>query len=470
MKLINLAQISGGKALETDVNSLKTQLATLTEGSGEGSVASQVAAALAEAKTYADQHELTTVVSAADASVSVSPSTSGNVTTYSAGVAISADTGNALTLAADGLKVVIPASAEYSVARATTADTGYLATYQLTKDGVATGDKINIPKDYLVKSATVGTITVADTPVAGAVGDKYLDFVVNTQDNDETASHIYLNVKDLTDVYVGSDTLTGNSAPTEVSVSVDANNVISASLVNGGVSLAKLATDVTNAIDAAEQAGLDASAALTTYQTSNDAALDAVAGRMDVVEDALGLGAEAGETTVASRLADVEDAASDNADAISVLNGDANTTGSVAKTVKDAVDTAVTNIGVTTSALDTRITANTTAITDGVAEAKAYTDVLALNIPSKFDKFTIDSSTATTVFTLTSIPNAEKIIVYINHMAYLEDEAMFTVNRANKTVTWTATSANGGFDIDNTLTDEVFIKYNTYVIPTPAEP
>lgn len=113
---------------------------------------------------------------------------------------------------------------EYSISKQQTADTGYFATYVLEKDGVQAGDKINIPKDFLVKSATLETVTVADQPYAGAqVNDKYIDFVVNVKEGTSTDEHIYLPVKDLVDVYTGGNT-------DYIEVNVDGNNVITATL------------------------------------------------------------------------------------------------------------------------------------------------------------------------------------------------------------------------------------------------
>ena len=69
---------------------------------------------------------------------------------------------------------------------------------QTTKDGAPTGYKINIPKDLLVKSASVKEVTEADQPYEGAaVGDKYIDFVINSVEGDANESHVYLAVKDL---------------------------------------------------------------------------------------------------------------------------------------------------------------------------------------------------------------------------------------------------------------------------------
>ena len=88
--------------------------------------------------------------------------------------------------------------ADYGLTKQETAEDGYLATYQLTKDGAPTGDKINIPKDLLVKSASVKEVTEANQPYEGAaVGDKYIDFVINSVEGDANESHVYLAVKDL---------------------------------------------------------------------------------------------------------------------------------------------------------------------------------------------------------------------------------------------------------------------------------
>lgn len=87
---------------------------------------------------------------------------------------------------------------DYGLTKQETAEDGYLATYQLTKDGTPIGDKINIPKDLLVKSASVKEVTEADQPYEGAaVGDKYIDLVINSVEGDANESHVYLAVKDL---------------------------------------------------------------------------------------------------------------------------------------------------------------------------------------------------------------------------------------------------------------------------------
>jgi hypothetical protein len=112
--------------------------------------------------------------------------------------------GVAVSVANKVAAITLPTAAEYTVAKKATANTGFLATYELKKDGVVVGDAINIPKDFLVKSATLEVCETADDPVSGmVVGDPYLDFVINTKGDTEaeTDAHIYIPVKDLVDVY-----------------------------------------------------------------------------------------------------------------------------------------------------------------------------------------------------------------------------------------------------------------------------
>ena len=74
----------------------------------------------------------------------------------------------------------------------------------------------------------------------------------------------------------------------------------------------------------------------------------------------------------------------------------------------------------------------------------------------QIDKIAVSAPTA--AFTLTQTPNEKKVTMYINHLAYHEDED-FTVDRTKKTVTWTSTADNDGFDIDTDLTDFVRFEY-----------
>ena len=104
-----------------------------------------------------------------------------------------------------------------------TPEAEYFSSYKLYLNGKEVSDSatINIPKDYLVKSASVKTCSIVDTPVAGyKVGDKYIDFVVNTVDTSGNESHIYLKVQELVDVYKSGN---GITVATDNSISIKLN-------------------------------------------------------------------------------------------------------------------------------------------------------------------------------------------------------------------------------------------------------
>lgn len=116
---------------------------------------------------------------------------------------------------------IAPADSEYTMEKQSTAETGYLATYKLLKDGSQVGDSINIPKDFLVKSGSVKTCTQDDDPVEGyKVGDKYIDLVINTKDSSGTDEHLYILVKDLVDNYTAGNGI--NITSNKVSVDLTA--------------------------------------------------------------------------------------------------------------------------------------------------------------------------------------------------------------------------------------------------------
>lgn len=151
-----------------------------------------------------------------------------------------------------------------TVEKQTAADASYAATYIIKQNGKQVGEKINIPKDYLVKSASVATVTIADKPVFGyKVGDKYIDFVVNTTENDGTASHIYLLVSELVDVYAGSTATDG------ITVSISDANVVSATV--SGKAIAR-----TNITDAFEKNIADLESAVADITTVSESDIDAL--------------------------------------------------------------------------------------------------------------------------------------------------------------------------------------------------
>lgn len=147
--------------------------------------------------------------------------------------------------------------AVYTMVKQATADSGYAATYYMTKDNVQTGVKINIPKDYLVKSASLKTVTTANSPYSGAaVGDKYIDFTVNTVSTDGTESHIYLAVNDLVDVYTGGNGIAVSSGNV-ISITVNSSVANGLSTTSSGLQLALATTTAAGAMSASDKEKLD---------------------------------------------------------------------------------------------------------------------------------------------------------------------------------------------------------------------
>ena len=117
---------------------------------------------------------------------------------------------------------------------------GYLKTYQFTY-GTGSTFEIDIPKDLVV---TAGEIIVVNSssPVSGLTDGTYLKLTIANQ-----TEPVYIDVKDLCDVY------TGKTATDGVSVSVSETNEISATLVGKAVTEANLedtlAKKITDAVD-----------------------------------------------------------------------------------------------------------------------------------------------------------------------------------------------------------------------------
>lgn len=146
---------------------------------------------------------------------------------------------------------------EYSVAKQATAETGFLSTYYLTKDGAQVGEKINIPKDFLVNSADIKTVETADTPYEGAqVGDLYIDFVINSKSADDTASHVYLPVNELVDAYTGGNGIEV-SAQNLISAKIDTANANGLGVTAAGFKLDVATASTPGAMSAADKTKLD---------------------------------------------------------------------------------------------------------------------------------------------------------------------------------------------------------------------
>ena len=172
-------------------------------------------------------------------------------------VNVSTDADNALKLTTNGLKVIVPDGAEYSMVKLAQARDGYLASYQMTKDGTNIGEVINIPKDYLVKSAEVKTSTGTGDPSGFPAGTKYIDFTVNTYDTETgtgTESHIYLDVQSLVDVYTNGNGISISDANVISAKVKEANGL---SLTANGIAMAAAGTSNAGAMSAAHYTKLE---------------------------------------------------------------------------------------------------------------------------------------------------------------------------------------------------------------------
>lgn len=204
-----------------------------------------------------------TAVAAADKSIDVTAIKNDVVNKdYEVKVNISAEEGNSLSLKEDGLYVEVPEviHPEYAVRKEE--KEGYHGVYHLTKDGADVAAPIEVPKapeqtDYTVTVTTEnletdnlkhyifsqlgkeiahidipkdlvvesGTVEVkAESGVWGEAGT-YIVLVIKNQD-----TPIYINVKDLVDIYTVADTntvdmtITGTEIKADVKISAEAGN------------------------------------------------------------------------------------------------------------------------------------------------------------------------------------------------------------------------------------------------------
>ena len=162
----------------------------------------------------------------------------GTATAPTVGIKLDPAVGNAATLSAAGLKVTIPAAAEYTIAKK--ADSGdYAAIYQLTKDGTPVGVDINIPKDMVVQSGAV---------VKNPAGQPAGTYIVLTLAN-ATSDKLYINVDSLIEYVTG-----GTAADGIITTSVSDDFVLTATINNGTITKEKLVTAVQTSLGKADSA------------------------------------------------------------------------------------------------------------------------------------------------------------------------------------------------------------------------
>ena len=249
------ATVYGARALATEANTAAGAAQTAADN------------AMAEAKA-----KVKSVGATANKGIEIA----GTAIEPTVGIKLSTASGNAASLSADGLMVTIPEVTvpEYTITKLSTATAGYLASYQLQKDNVGIGDVINIPKDYLVKSAEVKTSTGEGDASGLPAGTKYIDFTINTYDSASgsgTTSHIYLNVEDLADVYTPGNGIDISDANV-VSAKVVASNGLSVD--DNGIKMAVASASANGAMTSAMVTKLNG---IDTGATANTITLNGTA-------------------------------------------------------------------------------------------------------------------------------------------------------------------------------------------------
>lgn len=243
--LIKLAQTTASGDLAHDVATLQGQVADLISKVGAEAGTDTEATGLYKeiADVLAVANGKVGNVKAADVSVVIG----GTATAPTVGVQVSKGEGNALTLEADGLKVLVPdvTHPEYSVV-ADKNPGSFSAVYHLTKDGANVGAAINIPKDMVVSSGSVETYNTGNLPTGVTVAGTY---IVLTLAN-ATSDKLYIKVDDLIEYVTGGS---GENDAIQINVTSDTHKV-SASVKNGSLTLAMLSSAVQASLKKADRA------------------------------------------------------------------------------------------------------------------------------------------------------------------------------------------------------------------------
>lgn len=175
------------------------------------------------------------------------------------------------------VNISIPSGAQYEIVKQVTPESGFSATYYLSKDGAQAGEKINIAKDMVVESGTVKTCTQDNNPVSGyKVGDVYIDLLLANA----SGSHIYILASDLVQNYTAGVgiTITGNTISVNTSTLTNTfatNDSVTAQLSNKADKSTTLAGyGISNAynkdeVDAKVNVKADKSTTLAGYGITN---------------------------------------------------------------------------------------------------------------------------------------------------------------------------------------------------------
>ena len=248
---------------------------------GTGALASTTAAGLLSAEDYQKLQDLIVT----GGTVDLTPVDSTIVIDgKKIGVAISKDAGNALVAVEGGLFVPTVVAPEYAIEKQETADEGYAVSYKLKKtvgeEVTYVGDVINIPKDMVLKSATLETVAEAGKPYADAVvGDPYIHMVFN----DATASDIFVPVNGLVDTYTAGSGIEIIDNVVSVKIAAESHGLVA---VEGGLAISLATAESDGAMSATDKVALDALVALgiaNNYATKEE--LNAISEKAAAAED-----------------------------------------------------------------------------------------------------------------------------------------------------------------------------------------
>ena len=270
--LIKLAQTTASGDLAHDVATLQGQVADLISKVGAKAGADTEATGLYKeiADVLAIANGKVSSVEATDASVVIG----GTATAPTVGVQLSKDEGNALTLAADGLKVLVPEviHPEYSIV-ADSNPGDFSAVYHLTKDGATVGSAINIPKDMVVQSGSVQTFESGALPKGVTTPGTYIVLVLANATSDK----LYIKVDELIEYVTGGS---GENDAIQINVTSDTHKV-SASVKDGSLTLAMLSSAVQASLNKADSAVQSVAEGTANGTISVDGANVAVHGLQD---------------------------------------------------------------------------------------------------------------------------------------------------------------------------------------------
>lgn len=331
--LVKLAQTTATGDLATDVTNLQTQVGNLTKAVGsaaaEGTEASGLYKLIAEVEAVAKARLES--VEAGDNSVTIA----GSATKPSVAVKISEATGNALSLAEDGLKVEIPEVTvpKYSLVKDKTAADGDVATYHLTKDGENEGVAINIPKDLVVASGSVTELKDGALPEGVTKAGTYIELVLAN-----SAKPLYIDVGSLIEYVTGGS---GVDDAIQINVSSDTHKV-TASVKDGSITIGMLAADVVASLGKADSAVQAVAAGDTNGTIKVDGTEVAVTGLKDAAYATVKSINDTAQGYVDTAKAALEGTATDTDESVTIV-GAKKYADKVAKAASDNAGTALTD-------------------------------------------------------------------------------------------------------------------------------